>query len=174
MIITRVRPSIFLASMMALWAIVSTLTAITHDFKGLLLTRFFLGIVGRLMMFSQFHEPVIELTLWYRSAFLSRSTVRLFDILHQEGGCHPNRDSFHRKHLRYGIRGPHRNWRFPNGRRSRTIVCPYSMTHSIHGQGADHSIEAGGGFSSSKESLAFLLRWFLPSFCLMSLETPGG
>lgn len=29
---------------MAAWAIVSTLTALTHNFTGLLLTRFFLGI----------------------------------------------------------------------------------------------------------------------------------
>jgi MFS family permease len=29
---------------MALWAVVSTLTAICHDFKGLVLTRFFLGV----------------------------------------------------------------------------------------------------------------------------------
>lgn len=29
---------------MALWAVVSTLTAVTKDFRGLLLTRFFLGV----------------------------------------------------------------------------------------------------------------------------------
>lgn len=44
MIMTRVRPSIFMAGAMALWAIVSTLTAIAKDFTGLVLTRFFLGI----------------------------------------------------------------------------------------------------------------------------------
>ncbi|KAI3555252.1 hypothetical protein CABS03_03813 [Colletotrichum abscissum] len=44
MLITRVRPSWFMASAMALWSIVSTVTGLTKDFKGLLLTRFFLGI----------------------------------------------------------------------------------------------------------------------------------
>jgi MFS family permease len=44
MLLTRVRPSIWMASAMALWAIVSALTAVAKDFTGLLLTRFFLGI----------------------------------------------------------------------------------------------------------------------------------
>ena len=44
MIMTRVRPSWFMGGAMALWAIVSTLTAVAQDFKGLLLTRFFLGV----------------------------------------------------------------------------------------------------------------------------------
>lgn len=58
---TRIRPSIFMAGAMALWAIVSTLTAISKDFKGLLLTRFFLGVTeapfypGALYMLSIFY-----------------------------------------------------------------------------------------------------------------------
>lgn len=44
MLMTRIRPSLFMAGAMALWAVVSTLTAVAKDFKGLLLTRFFLGI----------------------------------------------------------------------------------------------------------------------------------
>jgi predicted MFS family arabinose efflux permease len=35
-----------MAGFMALWAAVSALTALAKDFKGLLLTRFFLGITG--------------------------------------------------------------------------------------------------------------------------------
>ena len=45
MLLTRVRPSYYMASCMALWAVVSALTALSTDFKGLLLTRFFLGVV---------------------------------------------------------------------------------------------------------------------------------
>lgn len=45
MLLTRVRPSYYMASCMALWAVVSGLTALSTDFKGLLLTRFFLGVV---------------------------------------------------------------------------------------------------------------------------------
>ena len=44
MALTRVRPSWYMASAMGLWAIVSTLTAVSKDFKGLFLTRFFLGV----------------------------------------------------------------------------------------------------------------------------------
>ncbi|KAF6842417.1 hypothetical protein CMUS01_03122 [Colletotrichum musicola] len=61
MLITRIRPSLFMAGAMALWAVVSTLTAITKDFKGLLLTRFFLGITeapfypGALYMLAMFY-----------------------------------------------------------------------------------------------------------------------
>ncbi|KAH6876742.1 major facilitator superfamily domain-containing protein [Thelonectria olida] len=61
MLITRIRPSLFMSGAMALWAVVSTLTAVTKDFKGLLLTRFFLGITeapfypGALYMLSIFY-----------------------------------------------------------------------------------------------------------------------
>lgn len=44
MVVTRVRPSIWMASCMAIWAIISGLTALSTNFIGLLLTRFFLGI----------------------------------------------------------------------------------------------------------------------------------
>ncbi|KAI8691932.1 MFS domain-containing protein [Fusarium sp. Ph1] len=61
MLMTRLRPSLFMSGAMALWAVVSTLTAIAKDFKGLLLTRFFLGITeapfypGALYMLSIFY-----------------------------------------------------------------------------------------------------------------------
>ncbi|KAH7136879.1 major facilitator superfamily transporter [Dactylonectria estremocensis] len=44
MFLTRTRPSRYMGSMMMLWAVVSALTAVSKDFKGLLLTRFFLGL----------------------------------------------------------------------------------------------------------------------------------
>lgn len=44
MLLNRVRPSRYMGVCMALWAIVSALTALSKDFTGLLLTRFFLGI----------------------------------------------------------------------------------------------------------------------------------
>lgn len=45
MIITRVRPSIYLPSCMVIWGLVSGMTAVVHDFKGLVIVRFFLGFV---------------------------------------------------------------------------------------------------------------------------------
>lgn len=45
MLLTRCRPSYYMAACMALWAVVSGLTALSTNFTGLLLTRFFLGVV---------------------------------------------------------------------------------------------------------------------------------
>ncbi|KAF3914204.1 hypothetical protein ABW20_dc0106302 [Dactylellina cionopaga] len=44
MFLTRTRPSRYMGIMMMLWAVVSALTAMSKDFTGLLLTRFFLGL----------------------------------------------------------------------------------------------------------------------------------
>ncbi|CAI6341921.1 unnamed protein product [Periconia digitata] len=43
-ILTRTRPSRYMGVAMMLWAVVSALTAVSKDFTGLLLTRFFLGL----------------------------------------------------------------------------------------------------------------------------------
>ena len=40
----RVRPSVYMGICMALWGVVSGLTAATHNYIGLLLVRFFLGV----------------------------------------------------------------------------------------------------------------------------------
>ncbi|KAI4845432.1 major facilitator superfamily transporter [Aureobasidium sp. EXF-8845] len=44
MFLTRTKPSYYMGTCMAMWAIVSGLTAVCHDFVGLLLVRFFLGV----------------------------------------------------------------------------------------------------------------------------------
>ncbi|KAH7362424.1 major facilitator superfamily domain-containing protein [Plectosphaerella cucumerina] len=44
MFLTRTRPSRYMGLVMMLWAVVSALTALSKDFVGLLLTRFFLGV----------------------------------------------------------------------------------------------------------------------------------
>ncbi|KAF2737794.1 MFS general substrate transporter [Polyplosphaeria fusca] len=44
MFLTRTRPSRYMGTAMMLWAVVSALTAVSKDFTGLLLTRFFLGV----------------------------------------------------------------------------------------------------------------------------------
>lgn len=53
MLLTRLRPSWYMAGFMALWAIVSALTALSTNFTGLLLTRFFLGVVS-------FNQPICD------------------------------------------------------------------------------------------------------------------
>jgi MFS family permease len=44
MFLNRTRPSRYLSICMMAWAVVSSVTALAKDFKGLLLTRFFLGL----------------------------------------------------------------------------------------------------------------------------------
>lgn len=46
MLITRVRPSLYLSCAMTLWGVVSTCNAAVHNFTSLVLVRFFLGFVG--------------------------------------------------------------------------------------------------------------------------------
>ena len=57
-----------MASAMALWAVVSTLTAIAKDFTGLLLTRFFLGITE-----APFYPGKSGLGIWMRIIELTGS-----------------------------------------------------------------------------------------------------
>lgn len=44
MILNRVRPSLFMAVCMFAWAIVSTLTFLVQDYKGMMIARFILGV----------------------------------------------------------------------------------------------------------------------------------
>ncbi|KAG9258448.1 major facilitator superfamily domain-containing protein [Emericellopsis atlantica] len=61
MIMTRVRPSLFMAVWMCIWAVVSGLTGIARNFTGLVITRFFLGVAeapfypGALYLLSIFY-----------------------------------------------------------------------------------------------------------------------
>lgn len=66
MIVTRVRPSYFMAMLMALWSVVSTLTGITHNFTGLFLCRFFLGVT---------EAPFYPGALYLLSIFYTRKEV---------------------------------------------------------------------------------------------------
>ncbi|OBU00240.1 hypothetical protein VE01_01637 [Pseudogymnoascus verrucosus] len=66
MLITRVRPSIYMGSVMAVWAIVSALTAVANNYIGLLLVRFFLGIT---------EAPYYPGALYLLSIFYTRKEV---------------------------------------------------------------------------------------------------
>lgn len=45
LLITRIRPSLYLPGAAIIWSIVSACTAATNDYKGLLAVRVFLGVV---------------------------------------------------------------------------------------------------------------------------------
>ncbi|KAH8195099.1 hypothetical protein TruAng_010739 [Truncatella angustata] len=63
MLLTRVRPSIYLPLCMALWGIVSACTAAVKSFQGLVICRFFLGFLeapffpGALFLLSSWYTP---------------------------------------------------------------------------------------------------------------------
>jgi hypothetical protein len=44
MLITRIKPGIYMSAWMAIWAVVSACTALVQSFGGLVACRFFLGI----------------------------------------------------------------------------------------------------------------------------------
>lgn len=86
MLITRLRPSYYMSSCMALWAVVSALTALSKDFTGLLLTRFFLGVVeapyypGALYLLSIFYtrkEIATRISILYTGNILATAFAGL-------------------------------------------------------------------------------------------------
>ncbi|PMD52733.1 MFS general substrate transporter [Hyaloscypha bicolor E] len=89
MLITRVRPSWYMGGCMTLWAIVSTLTGVSQNFIGLLLTRFFLGITeapyypGALYLLSIFYtrrEVATRIAILYTGNILATAFAGLIAI----------------------------------------------------------------------------------------------
>ncbi|KAH7409638.1 major facilitator superfamily domain-containing protein [Cadophora sp. MPI-SDFR-AT-0126] len=89
MLITRIRPSYYLGTVMAAWAVVSTLTGISQNFTGLLLTRFFLGITeapyypGALYLLSIFYtrrEVATRMAILYTGNILATAFAGLIAI----------------------------------------------------------------------------------------------
>lgn len=89
MILTRVRPSYYMSGFMALWAVVSTLTAVSQNFTGLLLTRFFLGVTeapyypGALFMLSIFYtrkEIATRISILYTGNILATAFAGLIAL----------------------------------------------------------------------------------------------
>lgn len=86
MLITRVKPSLYMSGCMALWAIICSLTALSHNFTGLLLTRFFLGVVeapyypGALYILSIFYtrkEVATRISILYTGNILATAFAGL-------------------------------------------------------------------------------------------------
>ncbi|GJD03147.1 major facilitator superfamily transporter [Colletotrichum higginsianum] len=86
MILTRVRPSWYMGGFMAAWAVVSALTAVVHDYTGLVLARFFLGVVeapyypGALYILSIFYtrkELATRISVLYSGNILATAFAGL-------------------------------------------------------------------------------------------------
>jgi len=89
MIITRVRPSWYMGICMMGWSLVSGLTAIVHNYTGILLVRFFLGIVeapyypGALYLLSIFYtrkEIATRISVLYSGNILASSFAGLIAL----------------------------------------------------------------------------------------------
>ncbi|OAL46138.1 major facilitator superfamily transporter [Pyrenochaeta sp. DS3sAY3a] len=89
MVVTRVRPSIWMASCMTVWAVISGLTALSKNFVGLLLTRFFLGITeapyypGALYILATFYtrkELATRISILYTGNILATAFAGLIAL----------------------------------------------------------------------------------------------
>lgn len=89
LLITRLRPSIYMSVCMAVWATVSGLTALSKDYKGLLLTRLFLGITeapyypGALYLLGIFYtrkEIATRISILYTGNILATAFAGLIAI----------------------------------------------------------------------------------------------
>lgn len=89
MIITRVRPSWYMGICMMGWAIVSCMTALAKDYTGIILTRFFLGVVeapyypGALYILSIFYtrkEIATRISILYSGNILASAFAGLIAI----------------------------------------------------------------------------------------------
>lgn len=68
MLLTRVRPSLYLSAAMTLWGVVSTCNAATHSFGSLIAVRFCLGFVEA----PFFSGAIFLMSSWYTRAELTR------------------------------------------------------------------------------------------------------
>ncbi|KAL4872603.1 hypothetical protein BDV12DRAFT_193325 [Aspergillus spectabilis] len=89
MVVTRVRPSWWMSSCMAVWAIISALTALSNDYVGLLLTRFFLGVTeapyypGALYILATFYtrkELATRISILYTGNILATAFAGLIAL----------------------------------------------------------------------------------------------
>lgn len=86
MLLTRIKPSLFLCCTMMLWSVLSICTAFAKNFTGLLMTRFFLGVVeapyypGALLIISNFYtrtEIATRISILYTGNILSTAFAGL-------------------------------------------------------------------------------------------------
>ncbi|KAF1950354.1 MFS general substrate transporter [Byssothecium circinans] len=86
MFLNRTRPSRYMGTCMMLWAIVSALTAVSTNFTGLLLTRFFLGLTeapyypGAVYLLSSFYtrkELATRIAILYTGNILATAFAGL-------------------------------------------------------------------------------------------------
>lgn len=68
------RPSLYLSIVMLIWGLISTLSGVVHDFKGMVVTRFFLGFVEAAFL----PGVLLILSKWYTRRELTLRNAILF------------------------------------------------------------------------------------------------
>ncbi|KAH8770000.1 major facilitator superfamily domain-containing protein [Diaporthe sp. PMI_573] len=68
------RPSLYLSVVMLVWGLISTLSGVVHDFKGMVVTRFFLGFVEAAFL----PGVLLILSKWYTRRELTLRNAILF------------------------------------------------------------------------------------------------
>ena len=63
LLLTRVRPSLYLSMAMTIWGVISTAQAATHSFGGLVAARFFLGFAEAPFFPGAVRSPTLLLCL---------------------------------------------------------------------------------------------------------------
>lgn len=75
MMVNRItRPSLYIAAVMLLWGLISTLTGVVHNFAGMVSTRFFLGFVEAAFL----PAALLILSKWYTKRELTVRNAILF------------------------------------------------------------------------------------------------
>lgn len=86
MVMTRINPPLFLSCLMLTWAILSICTAFAGNYTGLILVRFFLGVVeapyypGALLIISNFYtrtEVATRIAILYTGNILATAFAGL-------------------------------------------------------------------------------------------------
>lgn len=112
MLLTRIRPSLFLCCIMMCWAVVSLATAFAKNFTGLLLTRFFLGVLEA----PYYPGALVRSHTPQKRAFHANCSIcesaHPFQLLHQDGSGSSHSRVVHGQYPRHSSRRSDRSGHF--------------------------------------------------------------
>jgi len=107
MLITRIKPGIYMSSWMLIWAVVSACTGLVQNYSGMVACRFMLGVTEAPVRIYSAHS-----LLWFNiTAVLSWRDIYAFDFLHSQRSRNPHCTFVLRPDLSYWFLWPDRCWR---------------------------------------------------------------
>lgn len=106
MLITRIKPGIYMSSWMLIWAVVSACTGLVQNYAGMVACRFMLGVTEAPVRINGVYK-----LLWSKIAtVLSWCDIHDFNLLHTQGSCHAHCTFILRLDLSYWFLRTHRCW----------------------------------------------------------------